>query len=277
MPPNRDDPFATSLVRHGVEITYDGRCASVRTQVVACEAPVNIVYGSIPFAVMMASPSDLEDFVYGFSLTEGIVEKAEDIRAVDVEAVDGGVRVSVILKSDAMQRHLGRARQIAGRTGCGVCGVSDLVDLPAASRKPDSRFSISARAISHALQQLDMHQVLNQKTHAVHGALFCDTGGNVVTGREDVGRHNALDKLIGALMRSQVDPAEGFVVITSRASYEMVEKTARLGAPMLVAISAPTSLAIERAEAHGIALIGVARPDGALVFSGREKLKAGIS
>lgn len=231
------------------------------------EAPVGIVYGTVPFAVMMATPADIEDFVTGFSLTEGIIETAEDIRSIEVERDGQGLRASVTLSPRRMSEHLSRKRSLTGRTGCGVCGVEDVKDLPQ-SRPVSPAPSPTMAAIKRAVLDLEHHQPLNDLTRAVHAAAWFDRNGGFVCCREDVGRHNALDKLIGALMHQGVEPGNGFLVITSRCSFEMVEKCAAFGASLLVAVSAPTSLAIERARHLGVSLIGIARKDGIMVFNG---------
>ena len=238
----------------------------------AVEMPVNLVYGSVPYAVMMTTPGDLADFAYGFSLTEGIVESADEIRGVAVEEADEGLRVLIDLVPGRLREHLARKRAISGRTGCGVCGIDDLAALPTAETRgmPDLRVSLGA--IERALASLSDAQVLNRETRAVHAAAWAELDGGLVAVREDVGRHNALDKLIGALIREGRDPAAGFVVITSRCSFEMVEKAARLGAAVIVAISAPTSLALARARMHGMTLCAIARSDTLTSFCGGERL-----
>lgn len=238
----------------------------------AVEAPINLVYGSVPHAVMMATPGDLEDFAYGFSLTEGIIEDAAEIREVRVEAADGGLRLLVELAPGRLREHLARKRAISGRTGCGVCGIEDLAALPRAALRPAPALSLPVPAVARALAALDAEQHLGARTRAVHAAAWARLDGTLVAVREDVGRHNALDKLIGALIRVGTDPADGFLIITSRCSFEMVEKAARLGAAAVVAISAPTSLALERAKAHGLTLCAIARADSLTVFSGAERL-----
>jgi len=238
----------------------------------AVESPVNLVYGSVPHAVMMATPCDLEDFVYGFSLTEGIVEDAAEIRSISVEAATDGLRLMVELAPGRLREHLARKRAISGRTGCGVCGIEDLAALPLAALRPAPDIRVAVPAIARALAALEDSQRLGAETRAVHAAAWASLDGTLVTVREDVGRHNALDKLIGALMRAGTDPAGGFLIITSRCSFEMVEKTARLGAGVVVAISAPTSLALVRAQAHGLTLCAIARSDTLTVFTGRERL-----
>lgn len=233
----------------------------------AVETPVNVIYAPVSHAVMMASPRDLEDFALGFSLTEGIIESASDIRSVEVEEVEEGVKLTISLAADKMQRHLARKRQMAGRTSCGVCGIDDLNALAVkecATRTP-GRLALST--IKTALDQLPPLQKLNAHTHSVHAAGFATEAGEIILLREDVGRHNALDKLIGALVRAKIDPTNGFVVLTSRCSYEMAEKVAVLGARAVVCISAPTYLAVQRARTYGITLVGMARGDGVSVYT----------
>ncbi|CAH1659656.1 Sulfur carrier protein FdhD [Hyphomicrobiales bacterium] len=235
---------------------------------VAVETPINIVYGTMPYAVMMASPSDLEDFVTGFSLTEGIVRGADEIRTIAVEPQDEGVVVTVELAPGRFREHLARRRNLSGRTSCGLCGVETIEEIPMADVTTRAARAVPASAIEAALAALDRHQPLNQLTRAVHAAAWCDPAGAILAVREDVGRHNALDKLIGARLRAGADASEGFLLVTSRASFEMVEKAAIFGAGTLVAISAPTSLAIERAKHLGLTLAAVARRDGCIVFTG---------
>jgi FdhD protein len=244
------------------------RGEAVHTADVAVETPVSIVYGTVPYAVMMASPADLDDFVTGFSLTEGIIRSAAEIRQVVIAPQRDGVIVTVDLAPDRFRQHLARRRNLTGRTSCGLCGVEDRSELPMAEQRPVGGPAVAATAISTALEALARLQPLNALTHAVHAAAWCGLDGAILATREDVGRHNALDKLIGASLRAGVDPARGFVLVTSRASFEMVEKTAIFGAGTLVAISAPTSLAIERAVRLGLTLVAIARSDGAVVFTG---------
>ena len=256
-------------------VAYTASVPKAGTRALAVEAAVNLVYGSVPHAVMMATPADLDDFAYGFSLTEGIVESADEIRATRVEVGSDGLRLHVELAPGRLREHLARKRAISGRTGCGVCGIEDLSDLPRAETRDAPDVRVALPAIARALQGLDAGQVLGAETRAVHAAAWARLDGSLVAVREDVGRHNALDKLIGALMRTGTDTAAGFLVITSRCSFEMVEKAARLGAAVIVAISAPTSLALERAKAHGITLCAIARSDTLTVFTGSERLIPG--
>ncbi|NEU11589.1 formate dehydrogenase accessory sulfurtransferase FdhD [Methylobacterium sp. BTF04] len=278
MPPNSrsrpdiDAPADTARRVPTLVIAYDDRVAHEGERPLAVEMPVNLVYGSIPYAVMMTSPADLVDFAYGFSLTEGIVASADEIRSVQVEDGECGLRLVVDLAPGRLREHLARKRAISGRTSCGVCGVEDLADLPMAETRTGGATAVDIGAIQRALTALGDAQVLNAQTRAVHAAAWACLDGSLLAVREDVGRHNALDKLIGALMRDRTDPASGFVVITSRCSFEMVEKAASLGASILVAISAPTSLAIDRARMHGMTLCAIARSDTLTVFTGRERL-----
>jgi FdhD protein len=236
--------------------------------------PINLVYGTVPYAVMMTTPADLVDFAYGFSLTEGIIAAAKEIRSVQVEtdSAAGGMRLLVDLVPGRLREHLARKRAMSGRTGCGVCGIDDLASLPKADAPLHGAGRVTIAAIQRALTAMGDAQILNAETRAVHAAAWANLDGGLVALREDVGRHNGLDKLIGALIRRNADPADGFIVITSRCSFEMVEKAASLGATVLVAISAPTSLAIDRARLHGMTLCAIARADTLTVFTGRERL-----
>jgi FdhD protein len=249
-----------------------GAASATCTRETPAEVAVNVIYAPVPYAVMMATPADLEDFAYGFSLTEGVIDNANEIRSVEVEQVDRGLRLIITLSADKTQRHLARTRNMAGRTGCGLCGIDDLSALPNARISQAQRSRLRLSSIKRALSSLPEHQPLNDATHAVHAAAWCDATGAIVAAREDVGRHNALDKLIGHLLRSPVDPATGFILITSRCSFEMVEKAAAFQAGAIVAVSAPTSLAIERAEAHGMVLMAIARNDGVQCFSGADRV-----
>jgi FdhD protein len=261
--PASDKSFLEIATR---DFYYDvGVAAQESSRMVVVETPINVLFCGSGFAVMMATPDDLEDFAYGFSFTEGIVARADDVRAVEISRVADGFKLDIALTGERLSAHLARSRALSGRTGCGLCGINDLSHLPnpprVAERKP-----IKPAAIRAALLALDSHQALNAKTRAAHAAAWCDRGGTIVTLREDVGRHNALDKLIGALLRQGASPADGFFVITSRCSFEMVAKAAAFGASTLVAVSAPTSLALERAAACGLQLVALARSDHASIF-----------
>lgn len=244
---------------------YDVGPGQPEAREVAVETPVRFEIAGAPFAVMMATPADLEDFAYGFAVTEAIVDDVRDILAVEARLESDRASVAITLAPAALHTHLARKRAIAGRTGCGVCGVGDFDSLPKA--KPVAPAPPPApRAVETAIRALHDAQPLNERTRAAHAAAWCDIDGAILAAREDVGRHNALDKLIGALLRAGVDPRAGFLVITSRCSFEMVVKTARFGAAILVALSAPTSLALETAARSGISLIAIARREGAVAF-----------
>jgi FdhD protein len=178
-----------------------------------------------------------------------------------------GLQVEIELAPGRFREHLARRRAMSGRTSCGLCGIETIEQLPQAERLADGA-PVAPEALFKALGNLEKNQKLNAETHAVHAAAFCSHDGAILAVREDVGRHNALDKLIGALIREKNSPRDGFIIVTSRASFEMVEKAAIFGVTTLVAISAPTSLAIERAEKLGLTLAAIARADGVMVFAG---------
>jgi FdhD protein len=265
MPPNEQGGAVFAPAR---AFDYDrGACGPVGRRAVAVEAPIELAFGGAPFAVMMATPCDLRDFAVGFALTEGIVERVEEIRDVAIEVVAAGVRLDVALAGERLSAHLARARAMSGRTGCGLCGLEDLAHLPKPRRPVAASAPIAPAAIRAALDGLERAQPLNAETRAVHGAAWSDRSGAVLIAREDVGRHNALDKLIGALALTAVEPQSGFIVLTSRCSFEMVAKAAAFGAATLVSLSAPTSLALERARDYGLTLIAIARADSATLFT----------
>ena len=256
--------------------SYDsGASGPEITRAVAVEAPVQIVIGGAPFAVMMATPRDLEDFATGFALTEQIANSLDDIRGVEVDDVEEGWKLKIALSGEGLQAHLARGRAMSGRTGCGLCGIEDFSQMPSPRPPLQTQAPIAPEAIRAGLTGLETRQPLNQATRAVHAAAWCGRDGKIVLSREDVGRHNALDKTIGALARAGVAPDSGFFIITSRCSFEMVAKVAIFGAGTLVSVSAPTSLALERAQRFGIRLIAVARSDQALCFDSRKSDASG--
>ena len=227
---------------------------------------------------MMATPNDLEDFATGFALTEQIADSLNDIRGVEVEKVDDGWKLKIAISGERLQAHLARGRAMSGRTGCGLCGIEDFSQMPSPRPPLQTRAPIAPDAIRAALSELEAQQPLNQATRAVHAAAWCERNGAIVLVREDVGRHNALDKAIGALARRAVAPDSGFFVITSRCSFEMVAKAAIFGAGTLVSVSAPTSLALERAQRFGVRVIAVARRDQALCFEeGKDEASGGLA
>jgi FdhD protein len=259
--------------------SYDsGASGPELTRAVAVEAPIQIVIGGAPFAVMMATPSDLEDFAYGFALTEQIADSVADIRGVEVEPAEDGWKLKIAISGERLQAHLARGRAMSGRTGCGLCGIEDFSQMPSPRPVLPTQAPIAPDAIRLAISELEARQPLNQATRAVHAAAWCEQDGTIVLVREDVGRHNALDKAIGALARAGVAPDSGFFVITSRCSFEMVAKVAIFGSGTLVSVSAPTSLALERAQRFGVRVIAVARHDQAICFdSGKDEASGGLA
>ncbi|MGO9422665.1 formate dehydrogenase accessory sulfurtransferase FdhD [Roseiarcus sp.] len=265
MPSSEGNPAVTADAR---SFSYHaGAVGPTFTRAIAIEAPIELVIGGSPFAVMMATPTELEDFAYGFLFTEGIVERPGDIRSVDTVESGFGWRLDIALSGEKLKTHFARRRAISGRSGCGLCGVDDLQRLQAPPRSLPSATPVRPEAIGAALAALEFRQPLNALTRAVHGAAWCSLDGRIALIREDVGRHNALDKAIGAVWRAGGDGRAGFFLITSRCSFEMVAKAAIFGAGTLVSLSAPTSLALERARTFGVAVIAVARADGAIAFT----------
>jgi FdhD protein len=244
-----------------------------RERDVPVEVPVALVYDGSTYAVMMASPTNLEDFAIGFSLSEGVVSAPEDVASLEVIEHDNGVELRMWLAEGRARDLVARRRQITGPTGCGLCGVESLDAVASAYEIVDSDVTFDAAEIERALSALPAAQVLNQETHAVHGAGFWTTEHGLVAIAEDVGRHNALDKLVGNLRRQGVVLSRGMVLLTSRVSVEMVQKAATAGAPVIVAVSAPTGLALKVAEAAGITLVAVARKDGFEIFTHRQRIR----
>ena len=262
-PPDEDDAApATSRPATGLVARTDGSTANVLWQI-AEEVPVALMFNSEPFAVMMATPADLEDFGVGFALAERIVPDAAAITGIIAMPVDNGVCVDIALCEGVTPRAARRA--IEGRSGCGLCGVEDIAEVVRPVRHVKRAFELTEPAVHRAFDALPAHQPMNRLNHSVHAAAWCNTEGRVVLAREDVGRHNALDKLIGALARQNIDPASGFVAMTSRCSFELVQKAAAAGIPYLATISAPTALALKLAGDANIGL-AVASREGIVFF-----------
>ncbi|HXA37952.1 MAG TPA: formate dehydrogenase accessory sulfurtransferase FdhD [Phenylobacterium sp.] len=236
------------------------------------ETPVALVHDGSTTAVMMATPSDLEDFALGFSLTEGIVADAREIESLEVVETELGVEVRMWLSRPRSETLAGRRRYLAGPTGCGLCGIDSLGEAMRASPKAAEGLRISPAEIAAALEALPERQTLGAATRAVHAAGWWALSGDFACLREDVGRHNALDKLVGALAAAKTPRPDGALFLTSRISVEMVQKAAVLGAQVLVAVSAPTALAIRTAEQAAITLVGVARRDGFEVFTRPDRI-----
>jgi FdhD protein len=242
------------------------------------ETPVAFSFAGTTHAVMMASPADFEDFALGFSLTEGIIDQPEEIEAIEVEDHGAGIDIQIRLKDQANDRFQARRRRLAGPVGCGLCGIESIEE---AMRSVDDvgsdAITLSAADIVQSVKLLSRVQPMHAETGAVHAAGFYVPGKGIVQAREDVGRHNALDKLAGALARKGVDGSSGAVVVTSRVSVEMVQKTAAIGASFIIAVSAPTALAIRTAEEAGMTLVALVRGEDFDVFTHPERVTDGAT
>jgi FdhD protein len=272
MQSTRDKALPAGAALREVERHRAGAVARV-SDAVAEEIPVAFVYNGRPHAVMMATPADYEDFALGFSLSEAIIEHAEQCEKVEKIEALAGIELQIAIPAHRAARIEERARELTGRSGCGLCGTPT---LDAAVRHPapvEQGAIIDEHALRRALTALGGRQALNSATGAVHAAAWADANGEIVLLREDVGRHNALDKLIGAMAQARLDARAGFAVITSRASFEMVMKAATVGIGLLAAISAPTALAIALARDCGVTLIGFARADGYGIYAHAQRLR----
>lgn len=248
--------------------------SAVAERAVPAERPVAFVYNAAPYTVMMATPGDLEDFALGFSLAEGILKRASEFGGLGVTEAAAGIELRIAIPDRRARLLAARPRNLAGRTGCGLCGIQSLGQalrpLPVLA---EGEPRVSAAAVLAAVAALPAAQALNRQVQAVHAAAWCGLDGDLRLLREDVGRHNALDKLIGARARLG-DVTPGFALITSRLSVEMVQKAATVGMALLVALSAPTTLALEQAEAAGVTLVAGARPDSLQLYTHPARLEA---
>jgi FdhD protein len=247
-----------------------------RDAAIAAEVPVALAYNGVSHVVMMATPSDLADFALGFSVSEGILADAKELLGLEIEEGETGIRVSMTIAPERFAGLKERRRNMTGRTGCGLCGVDDLTQVARPLPRVGTGVKVGVGAIHRALSALPARQPANMETGAVHAAAWAGPTGDIAIVREDVGRHNALDKLIGAMERGQIDPEAGFAVITSRCSFEMVQKAATIRIPILVAISAPTTMALRIAEQTGITLVALARSDSLTVYANPGRIR-GIS
>ncbi len=261
---------AKGAVRRPVE-RHRAHDAGAGADWIASEVPVAIHYNGTPHVVMMATPDDLADFALGFSLSEGIIADAAELEDVVETILLEGVQLSLRIPAARAEAVAMRQRNLTGQSSCGLCGTQELEHVvrhpPRVAAAPD----VADAALQRALAELERAQPLNALTGATHAAAWADRDGALRVVREDVGRHNALDKLIGAMVRAGIDVRAGFLVVTSRASYEMVQKAATVGIGQLAAISAPTALAIHLAQATGITLVGFARGDGHVVYTRRNR------
>lgn len=234
---------------------------------IAAEIPLALHYNGQPHVVMMATPADLEDFALGFSLSEAVIVSADELESIEIRHLLEGIEISVRIPSLRAQAVAARQRNLSGRSSCGLCGTQQLEDVVRHPSTVALGPRIDRTSLHRALAALTAMQPLNALTGAIHAAAWADTNGDIVLVREDVGRHNALDKLIGAMAVSGADPDAGFLVLTSRASYEMVQKAASIGITLVVAISAPTAFAIHLADSTRVTLIGFARADSCVIYT----------
>jgi FdhD protein len=242
------------------------------TRAIPEETALALTYNGGTYAVMMGTPQNLEDFAVGFSLTEGIVQSSEEISSLEIVDLDDGVELRMWLAEERAARLSERRRHIAGPTGCGLCGIDSIAEAVRPTAVVGNGRAFSPGEIMTAMAGMPPLQPINVETRAVHAAAFWTPAAGIVALREDVGRHNALDKLAGALSLAKTITSEGMVLLTSRVSVEMVQKTAAIGATIMVAVSAPTALAVKIAEAAGITLVAVARSDGFEIFTHPDRI-----
>lgn len=240
------------------------------------EVPIALVYNGVSHAVMLATPQDLEDFALGFSLTESILQHKSELYDIETVSQENGIELQINIATERFEKLKERRRNMAGRTGCGLCGaenLSQVMRLPQAAANiiKQSLQTVNAKSVQNAVANIQPLQALQQATGATHACAWADVEGNISVVREDVGRHNALDKLIGALAKNPPKTA-GFALTTSRASYEMVQKVASVGINMLAAISAPTGLAVRIAETYNVTLLGFVRQDQHVIYAHPERI-----
>jgi len=257
-------------VGHTVQRVRAGQLQPAVADHLAEETPIALEYNGISHATMLATPTDLEDFARGFSLTEGIIDKASDIRGIDIVPMAQGVVVQLEIATACEVRLKGRRRALAGRTGCGLCGVETLPEVVRVTAPLPAGGPVSLASIRQAQRSMRQQQQLHDATGATHAAAWANAAGEVLCVREDVGRHNALDKLIGAIV--DMPRTGGFVVVSSRASFEMVQKSVVAGIDTLAAVSAPTALATRLATEAGLLLIGFLRGEDCTIYTGGDRL-----
>jgi FdhD protein len=244
----------------------DGVCDTAQDSV-AEEVPIALEYNGISHVVMLATPADLEDFAIGFSLSEGIVDSVAEIYDIETESSQAGITLQIRVATERFAALKERRRNLAGRTGCGLCGVDSLAQVVRSQASVQGSAQFAPDVLLEAMARMRRDQHLMSLTGAVHGAAWLDATGNLAWLREDVGRHNALDKLIGAAARAGNDFSRGAALITSRASFEMVQKSVALGITLLAAVSAPTGLAIRAADAAQLTLVGFARESSLVCYT----------
>lgn len=251
---------------------WRGNERSTQTDYIAEEVPVSLVYNGTPHVVMLMTPANLEDFALGFSITEGIINKPEEILSTHVYNRSNGIEVRLEIPEERFCNVADKGRNLTGRTGCGLCGASTLEQAIRYPQAVEANLKLPMTELVTALTAISQQQPINNLTGAVHAAAWAIPGQGIQYVREDVGRHNALDKLIGLLLRLGKNPAHGYIVMTSRASFEIVQKAASVGISLLAAMSAPTGLAIRIAEECGLTLIGFARQNQQVVYTHPERL-----
>lgn len=249
----------------------DGK-ADVDADVIASEVPIALSCNGESYAVMMATPLDLEDFALGFCLSEAIILDASELSGIDVQSRLEGFAIDMRIPQARAETLASRTRKMTGNSGCGLCGTRELEQVLRHPAPVAHGRALRATALQCGLAALGAAQPLNQATGATHAAAWADMDGRLILVREDVGRHNALDKLIGAMAKTRVDLANGFLILTSRASYEMVQKAATFGIGLIAAISAPTALAIHFAESSGVTLIGFARGTSHVIYTHAQRV-----
>ncbi|WP_298497487.1 formate dehydrogenase accessory sulfurtransferase FdhD [uncultured Maritimibacter sp.] len=259
----------------GLSVGRDG--ARAMTRALPEEVPVAVSFDGTTLAVMMATPADIEDFAWGFALTEGVVTGPDDVEDMEVLTHETGTEARFWLRTDKSAELKARQRALMGPVGCGLCGIDSLEGALPPLPRVTSELRLTQEDVAAATDELRENQPLHDRTRAVHAAGFLIPNQGIVMAREDVGRHNALDKLIGALGRAGIDPATGAIVLTSRISVEMVQKTARAGSPVIIAVSAPTARALTLAEDAGITLAAFARGDGFDLFTHPERIQTGAA
>jgi FdhD protein len=249
----------------------DGRVEQVLDEV-AEEAAVAFSYNGVAHVVMLATPADLEDLATGFTLSEAVVERGDEIRSVEVVRAEDSLEVRIGIASGRFSELLKRRRNLAARSGCGLCGAETVEQAIRQPLPVSSNLQITTAELHAALSELRSRQKINARTGSVHAAAWARPGIGLQIVREDVGRHNALDKVIGALVRAHADFSAGYMIVTSRASYEMVQKSAIVGVPLLAAVSAPTALAVRLAGQSGLTLVGFARERQHVVYAHGQRL-----
>lgn len=251
---------------------WKGKLYERKQDYIAEEVPISLIYNGMPHVVMLATPTNLEEFALGFSITEGIIKSPQELLSVRIYNRSNGIEVQLKIPDHRFQCMTDKGRNLTGRTGCGLCGASTLKQAIRQPKPVNGELTLCAEDLRAALTDISNHQKLNQITGAVHAAAWVVPRQGIISIREDVGRHNALDKLIGFLLRNDKDLSAGFIIVTSRASYEMVQKTAWVGITLLAAISAPTGLAIRLANETGLTLIGFARDDQHVIYTHPQRI-----